>query len=243
MYVEDLEKIRQGLRTLQARFRNSAMGYHLDTADSAAFSALEAEARLILEDALGPANNFTLGILSSIGGGYGGFMGGPSLACVQEVEQLIGAGVRTIERKERQAPVQAARQASKPAYVAAERLQQLQGIKSAAFDFSKLIQLCCELNIANEHDCHHAVAMLVRSVMDHVPPVFGFKSFAEVASNHGGGGTSFKKSMDHLQKSLRNIADGHLHSHIRSRETLPTAAQVDFRGALDLLLGEVVRIA
>ncbi len=87
--------------------------------------------------------------------------------------------------------------------------------------------------------------MLLRTILNHVPPVLGFNTFAEVASNYGGpkSNRSFKDNMHRLEKSLRSIADIHLHSSIRSREDLPTAVQVDFAADLDLLLGEVIRVA
>jgi hypothetical protein len=49
--------------------------------------------------------------------------------------------------------------------------------------------------------------------------------------------------MQQLEKSLRNIADMHLHSPIREREDVPTAVQVDFAQDLDVLLGEVIRVS
>ena len=48
--------------------------------------------------------------------------------------------------------------------------------------------------------------------------------------------------MTQLDASLRKIADSHLHQHVRKTEVLPLAPQVDFRGALDVLLSEVVRL-
>ena len=67
------------------------------------------------------------------------------------------------------------------------------------------------------------------------------KTFPEVANNYQCE-KSFRGSMQHLDKSLRNIADAHLHIQIRSSEVLPTGPQVDFRADLDVLLGEVVRV-
>ena len=84
--------------------------------------------------------------------------------------------------------------------------------------------------------------MLVRAITDHVPTLFGTKTFSQVAANYGGS-ASFKKSMEHLDRSLRNIADGILHEQIRNKESLPSAQQVDFRQDLDRLLGEIARIA
>ncbi|WP_336490596.1 hypothetical protein [Methylobacterium nigriterrae] len=241
--LDELKGMANELASMKGRFVEGNGEWFLRTDDQARFSALEAEARSILEDTLGPANQFTMNIIYAVGNGTGGFQGGPSLACVTEVEAHLHSAIRTIERKARAAPLEAARAATRPPYVNSERIYRLQMLQSESFDFSKLIKLCSELNIAHEHECHHAVAMLVRSIIDHVPPVFGHKTFIEVVSNYGGAGSSFKKSMEHLQKALRNIADAHLHSPIRQRESLPTDTQVDFRAALDQLLAETIRIA
>lgn len=77
-----------------------------------------------------------------------------------------------------------------------------------------------ELNLAHEHDAYFTTAMLVRAITDHVPPIFGVGSFAEVANNHSGG-RSFGDQMKHLDNSLRKVADGLLHQQIRKAESLP----------------------
>jgi hypothetical protein len=121
----------------------------------------------------------------------------------------------------------------------------LQGIGGSKWDFARLVELCREINVAAANRCHLSTAMLLRTILNHVPPVFGFNTFDEVANNYGGPKSekSFKVSMQRLQGSLRNIADMHLHSPIRSREDVPTAVQVDFAADLDVLLGAVMRIA
>jgi hypothetical protein len=83
--------------------------------------------------------------------------------------------------------------------------------------------------------------MVVRAIVDHVPPIFGYKSFGGVVNNYPSA-KSFRGSMQRLDGSLRNVADAHLHVQIRSRESVPTPAQVDFRADLDVLLAEVVRL-
>jgi hypothetical protein len=124
--------------------------------------------------------------------------------------------------------------------IADSRLDELRALTSPAFDFQKLIRVCEELNVTYREGCYFATAMLTRSLLDHVPPLFGKKSFDEVASNYGG--KSFKGTMQHLQNASRNVADGHLHQQIRKSETLPTAQQVNAAQQLDALLDEIVRI-
>jgi hypothetical protein len=126
--------------------------------------------------------------------------------------------------------------------IAESRLAELRTLSDPRFDFKKLIRLCEEINISFRAGCYLATAMLTRALLDHVAPIFGTKSFAEVANNYAGGSKSFKGTMQHLDTGARNIADGHLHGQIRKQETLPEAQQVDFRSGLDALLAEIVRI-
>jgi hypothetical protein len=124
--------------------------------------------------------------------------------------------------------------------IAESQLAELRRLVSAEFDFRKLVRLCEELNITAREECIFAAAMLTRTLLDHVPPLFGKKNFEEVASNYGG--KSFKGTMQHLQNASRNVADGHLHEQIRKTETLPTPQQVNCGQQLDVLLEEIVRI-
>jgi hypothetical protein len=126
-------------------------------------------------------------------------------------------------------------------YVSHSRINELTAIKHPDFDLRRLIALCEELNRCAESECVFATAMLTRAIIDHVPPIFGLGTFAQVASNYAGS-KSFKASVQHLEKSARYIADGHLHGQIRRKEVLPTWTQVDFSRDLDVLLSEIVRI-
>lgn len=132
-------------------------------------------------------------------------------------------------------------QTTESTFVDLGRIEELQAITSSNFDLSKLIRLCEELNICYANDCFLSVAMLGRAILDHVPPIFGLAKFSEVANNYRGA-KSFKKSMEHLENSLRNIADHHLHVRIRNKESLPTGTQVNFSADLDVLLAEIVRL-
>ncbi len=125
--------------------------------------------------------------------------------------------------------------------IAAVRINDLRALKQDKFDFKKLIRLCEELNSAYGNGCYLATIMLTRAIIDHVPPLFGMKTFTEVANNYAGA-KSFKDVMQHLDATARKIADLHLHGHIRGQETLPSPQQVSFGPALDLLLAEIVRI-
>jgi hypothetical protein len=126
--------------------------------------------------------------------------------------------------------------------IADSRLNEMRNLVSAQFDFRKLIRLCEEMNTAYSEGCYFATALLTRALLDHVPPLFGYKTFSEVANNYGDGGRSFKDTMQQLENGARKVADAHLHMPIRKSETLPAAQQVNFASQLDVLLAEIVRI-
>jgi hypothetical protein len=125
-------------------------------------------------------------------------------------------------------------------YVDKKRFQALKK-KSGKFDFSRLGQMLTELDHAFSIENYISVILLVRAVLDHVPPIFNLNTFAEVANNYGT--KSFKDSMSHLENSSRKIADAYLHTRIRNKESLPSKTQVNFSNDLDVLLAEIVRIS
>ncbi len=127
-------------------------------------------------------------------------------------------------------------------YVSSKRIEQLNSIVRSDLDLSKLTHLCLELNLAHKNRCYFSIAMILRTIINHVPPIFGFNSFQQVVSNYSGG-KSFKHLMDRLDGELRKIADTHLHKVISKKEVLPEFTQVDFKAELDTLLSEIIAIS
>ncbi len=126
-------------------------------------------------------------------------------------------------------------------YVSEERIQELSSISTARFDLRRLIYICRELNLGYQSGQVYALPLLVRSILDHIPPIFDCKTFKEVANNYSGT-KSFRDSAAQLEDSSRKIGDSFLHTKIRQSESLPNAVQVDFRHSLDVILSEIVRI-
>lgn len=126
-------------------------------------------------------------------------------------------------------------------FVSESRIEQIRALTPTAFDLCKLVRLCEELNIVYSGGAFFATAMLTRAILDHVPPLFGMDTFTAVANNYSGA-RSFKETMKRLEEAARKIADGHLHGHIRRKETLPEPQQVNFAAEVDVLLAEIVRI-
>jgi len=126
-------------------------------------------------------------------------------------------------------------------YISEVRLSELENIQTKEFDLTKLLQILRELNVSYINNCYITVITLTRALIDHVPPIFGCNTFAEVVNNHKGS-RSFKESMEHLDKSSRKIADQYLHGQIRKKEVLPNKTQVNFKNDVDFLLSEIVRV-
>jgi hypothetical protein len=237
----ELLTIADRMASIQQRFVQSRSEMFLKAEDQAEFKGLAVEAKAILDGALGRANDFSMNLIHAVNSGSGGFFGGPSYACVGEAVVLVRSAANHIRRQPLSRASALSSAALKPPYVDPSRLAAIRGALTRNWDLSRLAQLCGELNVAHEHECFMSVAMLVRAIVDHVPPVFGCTSFAEVANNYAGA-YSFKKSMQNLNSSLRNIADAHLHVQIRRSESIPTAVQVNFSADLDVLLAEVLRL-
>lgn len=126
-------------------------------------------------------------------------------------------------------------------YVDPSRIKELTSLKIDSFDLKKLCQLCDELNFAYKNQKYQTTGILVRSIIDHVPPIFGYRNFTAVANNYSSKGNvkTFKALMANLDNTSRKIADGIMHSQAREKEALPNQIQIDFRSELDVLLQEV----
>ena len=238
---DELNSIAEAIEALLPRFIDSDKESFLRSEDQAEFKRLAVEAKALLDVALGLANDFSMNLYRAINAGSGGFFGGPSYALVEEAAQLLRGAVNHMRRRPLADRSSLRLSALASPYVDPSRLAEIRGANIAKWDLRRLAQLCGELNIAHENDCPMTIAMLVRAIVDHVPPIFSARTFSEVANNYAGT-RSFKGSMQKLHESLRHIADAHLHTQIRSRESIPTATQVNFSQELDVLLQEVIRL-
>jgi hypothetical protein len=233
-YIEKFEE-------LSKRFLSGNMlGSFLSTEDAATFKQYLFEVIALINGQLGAHNMYTVNIITTVNNGSTSFPGGPTLSVDLEVIAILRATRKQVERNLTAPKPQSTSKAVED-YIATARINELGAIRSQSFDLSRLIQLCNELNLAHAGKAYMSIAMLTRAIIDHVPPIFGKKTFAEVANNHSGG-KSFGDAMRHLDISLRNVADNHLHVQIRSKESLPAFTQVDFRSDFDLLIGEIVRL-
>ena len=112
--------------------------------------------------------------------------------------------------------------------------------ESEKYDLNKLIRMCKELNDNYSLNNYLACGMLIRAILDHVPPIFDKKTFPEVANNYGT--KSFRDIVLPLEDTARKISDSYLHNPIRKKELLPNKTQVSFQPNMDVLLSEIVRV-
>lgn len=112
------------------------------------------------------------------------------------------------------------------------------GSARCEFDLTKLIGFCDELNDSYRRGNYLACALLIRAVMNHVPPIFGVQTFEQVVASSG---RSVKALLGRLQDESRPIADLHTHILIRARESLPTKHQIEpYKAMFEILLHEIL---
>jgi hypothetical protein len=117
-------------------------------------------------------------------------------------------------------------------------IKQLSSMSSPDLDITFLVEMCREINSCFVHGNLVATTLLMRAVLNYVPPVFGQDTFSQVAAHIG---RSLKDSFDHLENGLRKIADFHTHRRISATEHCLSRAQVEpYKPQFELLLQQVV---
>lgn len=239
--ADDLEAIADEMAGILSRFSRTRDGTYIAEGDEANFTRLVLEVREILSEALGTtSNSFGVQLEGVRRQGTVNFTGSQSYHSVDQAVGIVRAAVNSLRRRAAKPSQPLPGVISAPPYVSLSRINEIRAISSPSWDLKRLIRLCEEINSSFAAGNYLATGMLLRAVADHIPPIFGAGNFGQYASSIAS--RSLKGSMEHLQGSLRNIADSLLHEKVRRKEVLPTASQVDFRQDLDVLLGEVVRV-
>jgi hypothetical protein len=210
----------------------------MEAASAGTFKRLSLEAEALLNQRFGVLNQFTVHLYDAVRLTEQGRYGRTVLDVAIEAHAVLVAALNHVRREPMIGPT--SNKPKKPLYVDTETIGRLGSLTPTAFDLSRLIQMCRELNTNWENDCYLSVISLVRAIIDHVPPLFGKASFKEVANQMP---QSKKKSVLNLDASSRNIADSALHQHIRRHDSGIDASQVNFSQDLSVLLGEVMVVA
>lgn len=124
-------------------------------------------------------------------------------------------------------------------------ITRIEAVKALAgkcqYDLSKLIALCKEINDNYVRRNYYSVALLLRTLLNHVPPAFsGKESFDQVLAELNGPKHKTKKEiLSRLHELQRKFADLVTHERLREFEPEITLQQVSFLPEIDYLLQEV----
>ena len=126
-------------------------------------------------------------------------------------------------------------------YINPKRIEEFNSLNGKiSYDLSKLIKLCKEINDNYEKENYYSVALLLRTVLNHIPPAFNGKdSFEQVLAELNGKKHQTKKEVFlRLQELQRRLADLVAHEKLRSTEPIIVAQNVQFIPEIDFLLSE-----
>ncbi|NQY74352.1 MAG: hypothetical protein HRT90_06270 [Candidatus Margulisbacteria bacterium] len=117
-------------------------------------------------------------------------------------------------------------------------IKDLKKVTSRDYDTKKLVLFCEELNDSFFRENYLSCILLIRAVINHVPPIFGHKTFAQVIANSN---RSVKAVLSYLEDQARPIADLHTHMLIRKNENIPTKHQIEpYKPSFEILIQEVI---
>lgn len=135
-------------------------------------------------------------------------------------------------------PDYAATVAANQAFLDQETLARLKAVESTSLDCSRLIAMCEELNDAYARANYISATLLIRAIMNHVPPVFQAQTFAQVVANAG---RSVKHILGRLEQEARPVADLHTHILMRASEGIPSKNQLEpYKAPFEVLIHEVI---
>ncbi|KAM3094117.1 DUF2513 domain-containing protein [Phormidesmis sp. 146-35] len=127
---------------------------------------------------------------------------------------------------------------SRENYVDPNIIEELRSVESCEFDLSKVVRFCEELNSSFVAENYIATTLLIRALINHIPPIFGQKTFPQVVSQVS---KSRRELFSPLENVARDVADLHNHDLVRHKENLPTRNQVEpFKPNLEVLLQELI---
>ena len=117
-------------------------------------------------------------------------------------------------------------------------IKNLSQVQSQNYDLTKVIQFCREINGTFNAGYFLSTALLIRALINHIPPIFGHQTFQQVVSQ----ATKTRKELfKPLDEVARDIGDLHTHDTIRHKENLPTMRQLEpFKPSIEVLLQEII---
>jgi hypothetical protein len=106
-----------------------------------------------------------------------------------------------------------------PEYISKDAQKRLvEAAQKRNFNTKKLEQILMELNEAVARKNVQSSHVLIRALLDHIPPLFSYKSFDEVANNYSWSETN-RKRVKLLSTFFRYDADDSLHRQISKKDS------------------------
>jgi len=137
-----------------------------------------------------------------------------------------------------QDPNYGANAANNAAFLHKDVLLHLKAVQGARLDPCKLVQMCEELNDNYARGNYISSALLLRAIINHVPSVFGERTFSAVVAKSG---RSLKAVLSRLDDDARPMTDLHTHFLMRQSEHIPTKNQLEpFKPGFEMLIQEVI---
>jgi len=114
------------------------------------------------------------------------------------------------------------------------------GKKKGPFDYTKLISLLKGLNCSYANSNQYVCSVLIRAIVDVIPPLLGLSTFNEVANSYPWKPT-YKKYMQSLLE-FKNEGDDTLHNQIsEDKDFLEIDKITVFRNRINVLLQECIK--
>jgi hypothetical protein len=118
-------------------------------------------------------------------------------------------------------------------------IDRISSLKQQQFNISKLVQFAKELNENYQRGNYLSCALLIRAIINHIPPIFGKQTFGQVVAHSS---KSVKAILRHLEEGARDIGDLHSHEIVDKFSAPPTKNQIDpYKPNIDILFREIER--
>ena len=135
-------------------------------------------------------------------------------------------------------PSYASTAAANGAFLDNDVLLKLKAVENPRLDPRKLVKMCEELNDAYARANYISAVLLLRAIINHVPPIFGAETFSAVVAQSG---RSVRSILSRLNEDARPIADLHTHVLMQRTEHLPTRNQIEpYKASFEVLIHEVL---
>lgn len=112
-------------------------------------------------------------------------------------------------------------------------------LKKSYFNYQKLIALIEELNFNCLNKKTYSSCMILRAILDHIPPLLGKDTFDDVANQYNWGSekSSLRKAVRELL-NFRNIPDDVLHGRISNKSDIIDMSYLPNKFSINTLLKE-----